>query len=172
MLRSTSAGACALAVFLSATTAWSMARAQPAADAAALGMTLAELQAAYPTLQRVARPVVAPHGLRGQWRLDDRQIAGLPFETTFFMQGQRVQRIEQLRIDTSQPCAQQDEFSAVVHATGLQYGGGVTGFASTGVDAFGTVGDADVSAHLQVSAAMCSIRVVYKPTVLRDASTL
>lgn len=153
-------------------TAWSVAQAQPAADAGALGMTLAELQAAYPSLQRMARPVIAPHGLRGQWRLADTQVAGLSFETTFFMQGQRVQRIEQLRIDSAPPCAQQEEFAAVVSATGLQYGGGLTGFASTGVDAFGTAGAADVSAHLQVSASTCSIRIVYKPTVLKDASTL
>ncbi len=135
-------------------------------------MTLPELQATYPSLQRLARPVVAPHGLRGQWRLADTEVAGLPFETTFFLQGQRVQRVEQLRVDEAQPCAKQQEFASVVSATGLQYGGGLTGFASTGVDAFGTVAGADVSAHLQTSAGTCSIRVVYKPTVLRDASTL
>ena len=145
------------------------AHAEPAVDAAPLGMTLAELQAAYPTLQRMARPVLAPHGLRGQWRLADAQVAGLSFETTFFFQGQRVQRIEQLRVDAAQPCTQQDEFAAVVNATGLRYGAGV---GPQGMDAFATVGDADVSAHLQASSAACSIRIVYKPTLLRDASTL
>jgi hypothetical protein len=120
----------------------------------------------------MARPVLAPHGLRGQWRLADAQVAGLSFETTFFFQGQRVQRIEQTRVEPAQPCAQQDEFTAVVTATGLQYGAGSAGFGPQGVDAFGTVGDADVSAHLQASAASCAIRIVYKPTVLRDASTL
>lgn len=153
-------------------TATVAAHAQTTAGAGQLGMTLNELRAAYPSLQRVARPVVAPHGLRGQWQVADSQVAGLPFETTFYMQGQRVQRIEQLRTGAAQPCAQQDEFSAVVGATGLQYGGGLTGFASTGIDAFGTVGAADVSAHLQVSAERCSIRIVYKPTALKDASTL
>jgi len=145
------------------------AQAQPAADAAPLGMTLAELQAAYPGLQRMARAVVAPHGLRGQWRLADAQVAGLSFETTFFFQGQRVQRVEQLRAGAAQPCSQQEEFAAVVQATGLQFG---SGFGPQGVDAFGTVGEADVSAHLQATAASCAIRIVYKPTVLRDASTL
>ncbi|MDB5849513.1 MAG: hypothetical protein JWP29_3265 [Rhodoferax sp.] len=149
-----------------------LAHAEPAADAAPLGMTLAELQAAYPALQRMAHPVVAPHGLRGQWRLTDTQVAGLAFETTFFFQGQRVQRIEQLRADAAPPCTQQGEFGAVVSATGLQYGAGSAGFAPQGLDAFGTVGDADVSAHLQASAGSCAIRIIYKPTVLRDASTL
>jgi len=171
MLRLSRASANALAAFFAAT-AFSTAHAQPVANASQLGMTLPELQAAYPSLQRVARPTVAPHGLRGQWRLADTRIAGLPFETTFFFQGQRVQRIEQLRVDDTQPCAQKTEFATVVSATGLQYGGGLSGMAPTSLDAFGTAGDADVSAHLQVSAAMCSIRVVYKPTVLRDASTL
>ena len=148
------------------------ARAQAAVDAAPLGMTLGELQAAYPALQRMARPVVAPHGLRGQWRLAETQVAGLSFETTFFIQGQRVQRIEQVRVDAAQPCAQQDEFAAVVKAAGLQYGASSAGLSPQGMDAFGAVGDADVSAHLQASSAACSIRIVYKPTQLRDASTL
>ena len=148
------------------------AQAEPASDAASLDMTLAELQAAYPTLQRMARPVIAPHGLRGQWRLAETQVAGLPFETTFFFQGARVQRIEQLRSDLPGPCAPEGEFAAVVRATGLQDGAGGMGLAPQGLDAFGTVGDADVSAHLQASAGACAIRIVYKPTVLRDASTL
>ena len=146
--------------------------AQPVAGPAQLGMTLAELQSAYPSLQRLARPVVAPRGLRGQWRLTDTVVAGLPFETIFFFQGPRVQRIEQVRAEEAQPCAPQDEFAAVVNATGLGFGGGQGGFGASGMDAFGTAGGADVSAHLQISGGSCAIRVVYKPTVLKDGSAL
>jgi len=153
--------------------AQAQAQAEPQAVAAVqagpaqLGMTLAELQAVYPSLERMPRPVMAPHGLRGQWRLTDTLVAGLPFETIFFFRGQRVQRIEQLGAEEAQPCAPQQAFAAVVNATGLGYGGG-----QSGMDAFGTAGGADVSAHLQITSAACAIRVVYKPTVLKDGSTL
>jgi hypothetical protein len=164
---SATAGAAALALCANG-----LAQAQPVAGAGQLGLSLAALQAAYPSLQRLPHPVVAPRGLRGQWRLTDTLLAGLPFETTFFFSGQRVLRIEQVHVDDAQACAPQQAFAAVVNATGLGYGAGSSGFGPTGVDAFGTSGAADVSAHLRMTGAGCAIRVVYKPTVLKDGSTL
>ncbi len=133
-----------------------------------LGLTLPELRDTMPGLERLARPVMAPRGLRGQWRLAGTSLVGQPFDSVFFLRGQKVERIEQVR-NVPAPCTEDVTFRNVVQSMGLDYGS-----VPNGLDAFGVTADgaADVAAHLQVSAEACVIRVVYQPRVLKDASTL
>lgn len=133
-----------------------------------LGLTLAELREAVPGLERLARPLVAPRGLRGQWRLAGTSVAGQPFDSVFFLRGQKVERIEQVR-SVPAPCSEDGTFRAAVQSMGLDYGSVPNGLDAFGVLADGTV---DVAAHLQASAEACVIRVVYQPRVVKDASTL
>jgi hypothetical protein len=133
-----------------------------------LGMTLAELRETMPGLERLARPVVAPRGLRGQWRLAGTSLVGQPFDSVFYLRNQKVERIEQVR-SAAVPCNEDSTFRNVVQSLGLGYGS-----VPNGMDAFGVTGDglADVAAHLQTSAEACVVRVVYQPRVVKDASTL
>lgn len=133
-----------------------------------LGLTLAELREAVPGLERLARPVVAPRGLRGQWHLAGTSLVGQPFDSVFYLRGQKVERIEQVR-NVSAPCAEDTTFRNVVQSMALDYGSVPNGLDAFGVSADGTV---DVAAHLQISTDACVIRVVYQPRVLKDASTL
>ena len=68
-------------------------RAQPAIDAGLLGMSEADLQAALPALQRVARPAPGPRGMRGQWMLPQSRDGVLAWETVFYLKDKRLQRI-------------------------------------------------------------------------------
>ncbi len=133
-----------------------------------LGLSLAELRETLPGLERLARPVVAPRGLRGQWRLAGTSLVGQPFDSVFYLRGQKVERIEQVR-SAAAPCSEDATFRNVVQSMALDYGSVPNGMDAFGISADGTV---DVAAHLQISADACVIRVVYQPRVLKDASTL
>jgi hypothetical protein len=61
-----------------------------------LGMSPAELQAALPEAQRVARPQRLAGGLAGTWRGASTAIAGLTFEPTFYFAGTELRRVEWL----------------------------------------------------------------------------
>ncbi len=146
------------------------------------GMSEAELRNALPALQRAHAPARGPRGERGLWTLADAPVAGLRFSTTFYFKSGRLQRIEQLHEGDEAGCTA----SAAGASTGLagwlaamreRYGtetgasdplyGGLSRQAAAWVS-----DDTDITADWAASAARCTIHVVFKPRVLKDASEL
>lgn len=151
--------------------------AHPPLDGLLLGISESDLQAAFDTVQRVRKPSWGPHGLRGLWALANTPVAGLPFETTFYMKDKRVHRIEQYWISTVHPCGAQSYFSMLTSEIEAKYGTGLrsSDFVENETQRRSTVWEAggfDVLAHLSQSPSQCAIRVVYETHVTKDASEL
>lgn len=145
-------------------------------DGLLLGSSEAELQTRFESLVRMRKPVPGPNGLRGLWVLADTPISGLPFQTTFYVKDKRVSRIEQRWTSSTDSCSDASVFAAVVADIGTRYGNGLTAHedASDGArqsvvwqsEAF------DTMAYESQSATECSILVIYKPHLIKDASEL
>ena len=165
--------ALALGLMLSAL----QAHAQPALDGRLLGISEAELQATFTTLNRVKKPLLGPHGVRGLWALPNTTLAGVLFETTFYLRDKHVTRIEQLRQATGQVCRDESEFSALVSSLKIQYGAGIMSSdpadnQATQRAAVWEVGASEVRALFSPSPNQCSIRVIYTAHLEKDASEL
>jgi len=146
-------------------------------DGLLLGSSEAELQARFESLVRMRKPVAGPNGLRGLWALPDTPISGWPFQTTFYFKDKRVSRIEQRWTSTAESCADVSVFTAVVAGIGATHGGGL--IAQDGTDGDVTrqsvvwqSGAFDTLAYESQSATVCSIFVIYKPHLSKDASEL
>lgn len=146
-------------------------------DGHLLGSSEAELQSRFESLVRIRKPVPGPNGLRGLWTLPDTPISGLPFQTTFYVKEKRVSRIEQRWTSNPDRCSDASVFAAVVADIGAKYGSGLT--AQDGGDGDVTRQSVvwqseafDTLAYESQSATECSIRVIYKPHVIQDASEL
>ena len=152
-------------------------QAQELPPGVALGMTPDALQAALPTIERVARPVRIPGGaagtLVGSWRGQPVQIAGLPFEPTFYFAGSRLRRVEW----AAEPTAEGDR-GAAAYAELLDWGRERFGTAMSSRDpgselASWVADDTDVYAQrIDDPRRMPSVRLVYKQRQLKDASQL
>jgi hypothetical protein len=152
-------------------------QAQAPLDGSLLGVTEQVLQATFSDLHKLNKPVLGPHGLRGLWSLANTRVAGLAFETTFYLKNKSVQRIEQRWTSTSTPCSPAPSFAALVSDLSLKYGTGLTSIDPLGAEAtqrsdVWVAGDVDVLAHLTQAPGQCAILVIYKPHVVMDASTL
>ncbi|MBI3532308.1 MAG: hypothetical protein HY068_07560 [Burkholderiales bacterium] len=146
-------------------------------DGLLLGSSEAELQARFDSLVRMRRPVPGPNGLRGLWALPDTPISGLPFQTTFYVKDKRISRIEQRWTSNPDKCSDASVFAAVVADIGTRYGSGL--MAQDGGDGDGMRQSVvwqseafDTMAYELQSATECSILVIYKPHVIKDASEL
>lgn len=139
----------------------------------ALGMTPAALRAAVPTVERVARPVRIAGGLAGNWRGQPAQIAGLPFEPTFYFAGGELRRVEWVAL----PEAGGDRGTAA-YAELLGWGRSRFGTEMASRDpgselASWVAGDADVYAQrIDDVRRAPSVRLVYKLRQLKDGSQL
>ena len=146
-------------------------------DGLLLGSSEAELQARFESLVRMRKPVSGPNGLRGLWALPDTPISGLPFQTTFYFKDKRVSRIEQRWTSSTDSCSDASVFTAVVTDIGTRYGNGL--IAHDGRDGDGMRQSVvwqseafDTMAYESQSASECSILVIYKPHLVKDASEL
>lgn len=146
-------------------------------DGMLLGMNESDLLGTFDSVQRLRKPTVGPHGLRGLWILPNTPVSGLPFETTFYMKDKHVHRIEQYWTTTEHLCGKQPSFSTLVSDMEAKYGAGLTSndFVSNGGKQQSTVWEAgayDVLAHISKSPSQCAIRVIYTAHVTKDASEL
>jgi len=137
-----------------------------------LGMSPAELQAALPDAQRVARPQRLAGGLAGTWRGASTAIAGLTFEPTFYFAGTELRRVEWLADAGALPDHGASAFDAL-----LGWGRGRFGNELASRDpgtryAAWVAGDTDVYAQLVDGERGASVRLVYKARQLKDASEL
>jgi hypothetical protein len=142
------------------------------------GMTEAELQAALPAVQPLRRAIPGPHGLRGLWALPHTPVAGIPFDTTFYFRDRRLQQVEQLYINTQPTCDARASYAALVNELSARYGKQLTandsaaGGAGMNISSTWVTGDTDVVASIAESAARCSIRLIYRERVVKDADAL
>ena len=137
-----------------------------------LGMSPAELQAALPEAQRVARPQRLAGGLAGTWRGAPVAMAGLRFEPTFYFAGAHLRRVEW----TTGADVTPDQCAAAFDAL-LAWGRGRFGSELASRDpgsryAAWVADDTDVYAQLVEAERGPSVRLVYKTRQLRDASEL
>ncbi|MDM0123258.1 hypothetical protein [Variovorax arabinosiphilus] len=135
-------------------------------------MSPAELQAALPDAQRVARPQRLAGGLAGTWRGASTAIAGLTFEPTFYFAGTELRRVEWLADAGALPDHGASAFDAL-----LGWGRGRFGNELASRDpgtryAAWVAGDTDVYAQLVNGERGASVRLVYKVRQLKDASEL
>jgi len=148
---------------------------QPAVEGSLLGLGEADLQSQFSDMRRLAKPTPGPHGLRGTWVLPNTPLAGLPFETTFFVKNRRVERIEQRWATARQTC--DAAASGILAQLAVRYGEGVhsdvsvSGGASQQSSVW-AAGEFDVMAYFTQAASQCSVLVAYEMHPIKDASQL
>lgn len=136
------------------------------------GMTVDELQAVQPAVQRVKRPQHLAGGLSGSWRGEPVVVAGLPFDLTFFFADTKLRRVEFLASVQPQTASSAAAFRAIVN-----WGRGVFGPESGSTDPSGkyaawVTGDVDVYAQSAFSPLRENVRLVYKEQDHRDDRNL
>lgn len=137
-----------------------------------LGMTADELQGALPDAERVARPQRLAGGLAGSWRGAPMQVAGLPFEPTFFFAGGALQRIEYLAAAQTAPDAGAAAFAELVNWGRERFGRELGSNDPGSAYAAWTQGDTDVYVQHTLDPRRASVRLVYKARQLKDGSQL
>lgn len=144
-------------------------------DGLLLGSSEAELQARFESLVRMRKPVPGPNGLRGLWTMQDTDISGLPFQTTFYFKDNRVSRIERRWTSAQAACRDASVFDAVVAELTSKYGSGLSAQTQGDVVQQSVVWQTesfDAMAYQSEAATACTILVVYKPHEIKDASEL
>ena len=137
-----------------------------------LGMSPAELQAALPDAQRVARPQRLAGGLAGTFRGAPTAIAGLDFEPTFYFAGAQLRRVEWAAAADAQPERGAAAFDELVAWGRGRFGNELASRDPGNRYAAWIAGDTDVYAQLVESGRGASVRLVYKSRQLKDASEL
>jgi len=146
--------------------------AQALPEGVRLGMSAAELQAALPGLERVARPQRLAGGLSGSWRSNPMVFAGLSFEPVYFFAADQLRRVEWSAATDSQPDLGAAAFAEIVAwgrgSFGPELGSNDPGSAY----AAWVQGDVDVYAQRMSDPRHASVRLVYKLRQVRDGSEL
>lgn len=137
-----------------------------------LGMSPAELHAALPDAQRVARPQRLAGGLAGTWRGTPTAIAGLSFQPTFYFAGAELRRVEWLAAADALPDHGAGAFDALLGWGRGRFGGELASNDPGSRYAAWVAGDTDVYAQLVEGERGASVRLVYKARQLKDASEL
>ena len=153
------------------------AQAQTQLNGDLLGLSETDLQARVSALHRNGKPLPGPHGSRGVWSRANTAIAGLTFETTFYLRDKRVARVEHLRISTGSDCSGGTSFSTLVADTASRLGTGLPSSdpplnGLTQQSVIWVAGAFDVRVLQSQSASQCAIRVVYEAHIEKDASAL
>lgn len=136
-----------------------------------------ELMATIPGIQAARKPVLGPHGMHGQWVLPNTAVAGLPFDSTFFIHNGQVKRVEQLWTSVKPGCEKHNALAEILTTMKRKYGNeqASTGFAESGYfkrSAAWVAGSVDVAVHFSTSSTQCSTRLVFQPHLVKDASEL
>lgn len=142
-----------------------------------LGLSEAELVVAVPGLSKLHRAIVGPKGLRGLWVLAHTSVAGLPFETTFFLKNHQVQRVEQQWRSAAPVCNSPLEYAEVSKSLDVAYGPGTPFNPATPTEVqqhstLWTSSESQTIAYLSDLPEQCSIRIVYQRPQFKDAAEL
>lgn len=138
-----------------------------------LGMSADALQAALP-VERVARPQRLAGGLAGSWRTAPTEMAGLPFEPTFFFAGGELKRVEYRAVadDPAQAPQLAAAFAELVRWGRAQFGNELGSSDPGSAYAAWSQGDTDIYAQHTVDARRATVRLVYKASQRKDGSAL
>jgi hypothetical protein len=155
---------------------WS-AQAQPVVDGGLLGVDEAALRQLFPQASRLAKPVLGPHHVLGNWRLDHAPLANLSLAATFFFHNRQLVRIEQQAALGQPMCPAPKPDQAWFAQLQARYG---SGLAANYPDERGlqqqsvawVAQGVDVSLYLTQQPTHCALRLVFQPHVDKDASAL
>ncbi len=137
-----------------------------------IGMSADALQAALPTVERVARPQRLPGGLAGSWRLAPTMLAGLPFEATFYFAGSTLRRVEYVAAAQIEPDRGAGAFAQLLEWGRAAFGPEVGARDPGNAYASWVSGDTDVYAQHVDEPRRASVRLVYKARQLKDGGEL
>lgn len=151
--------------------------AKPWVDASVFSMNEAQLKIVFPDLQKVHTPRIAARGLLSQWSLNSMPIAGHAFEPVLYAKHGILQRIEYVWSATGAPCPARAVFEDVVADMNAKLG--QVGASDTGPgepndqrSAAWVQQGTDLIAYLHEADMQCSVRLVNKPHIARDATEL
>lgn len=142
-----------------------------------LGMDEFQLAILLPDIKRLARPQLGPRGERGRWVASKTILFGLPFDTTYFTKNGRIARVEKVWTAADSSCARRFSVDGVIEKLRAEYGTGQVSNAppdneSVRQSAVWVVDEAQMSLYTDVSPAMCSMRIVFQPRLVKDGSEL
>lgn len=129
------------------------------------------------TLEKVARPAVGPRNTRGRWMQREVYLGPGAFDTTFYLGGGRIQRIEMVSTATDTQCRERKAWADTVAALeAWQAKAAVRGEFGDGSQIQQSVhwahGEVDVMAYLSVTDKACSTKVAFKKREVKDAAAL
>lgn len=140
-------------------------------------MNEAQLRTFFPNLQDVKSPRIAARGLRSRWTLDGERIGGHPFKTVLYAKNGALQRIEHVWSEAGAPCLARAVFEDVVASLSATLGrtdAFDTGNGSS-IDqrsAVWVTEGTDLIAYLHEVDMQCTVRLINRPHIARDASEL
>lgn len=146
-------------------------------DGTLLGSSESELHARFETLVRMRKPLPGPNGLRGLWTLPDTRVAGLPFQTTFYLKDRRVTRIEQRWMSAQGACDDPSLIASVGTEMASKYGPNLRSWDTAESEAtqqsmVWQTDEFDAMLYQSEAGDKCTLLIVYKPHLVKDASEL
>lgn len=145
--------------------------------ASVFSMDESQWKTAFSRLQPVRPPRLGVGGARGQWEASDTTVGGHSFESIFFTRNGKLQRIEHLWSAPPGDCHGGTIYDDVVGALTSQLGepSASDSDIEDRLSERSTVWDVEdtyLIVYLQATDRQCSVRVVNKPKILKDASEL
>ncbi|MDZ7919180.1 MAG: hypothetical protein U5O12_03980 [Rhodoferax sp.] len=161
---------------------WAAAQAPSCSDLCALygSLVLAperDLIGSIRTLEKVAKPAVGPRNTRGRWIQRSAYLGTEAFDSTFYLKGGLVQRIELLSTAPEAQCRARTPWAATLSTLQAWQGqAAVSGEFNTSEgaqqSAHVVVGDLNVSVYLSVTPTSCATTVAFQKRDVKDASEL
>lgn len=128
-------------------------------------------------LEKVARPAVGPRNTRGRWIQRGAYLGMEAFDSTFYIKGGLVQRIELTSTAPEAQCRARIPWAATLSTLQAWQGqAAVSGEFNTGEgaqqSAHVVVGDLNVSVYLSMTPTTCATTVAFQKRDVKDASEL
>lgn len=144
---------------------------------ALLGLSERALVAMYPELRRSKSVVSGPGNLRGRWSLADVTLGSQSFDAVIYVESGLVGRVEFVSTAGQSACRNRAVFSSTKEELVARYGESqaaatydVNGHAMQTLSFSSET--TDVMLHVTETQDACDTRVVFKPHVEKDASSL
>lgn len=144
---------------------------------ALLGLSERTLIALYPDLRRNNPTVKGPGNMQGRWSLSDVPLGNQNFDSIIFIAEGRVARVEFISTATASECRNRSIFSNAKEQLVQRYGESQASatyeVSGRSVQTLSFADEAtDATLNLTESPNTCETRVVFKPHLAKDASTL
>lgn len=128
-------------------------------------------------IKRVPRPFKGPRGELGKWSKAGEPYLGQPFENTYFVENGKVSRVEKSWTDSSAECGNGQWFETTIQQFNQMHGAGQTfnsdmNNALSQRAAIWVIQDTQVALFGDLTPGKCSMRLVFKPNVVKDGSEL